>query len=138
MQGITHHQYHYDRKAGTFTSYYLVEPTESLLPKRLCITRREFTRIAGNRKQQAGQLKATYTKNEHSNYKQGKGSIHSTIYAPLQNIPGCIGTGDLQGTKDLLIFQSSDDWQSITIHLFIEGKFYERELIEDVTKKPLH
>lgn len=137
MQGIRHLSMTYQLKEGTSTSYYFKEGDQGYLPKRLCITPYEFAPIVGLPKQRAGQIKGTFTITENSNYKEINKSIHSTIYAPLKPLPGIIGTGDIKGTKDLLVFQSNDDWSLFTIHLFIGGLFYEPILIEDVMKKPL-
>ncbi len=137
MQGIRHLIFTYQRKPGTATSYYLFSGEKNYLPKRICITRQEFAPITGRPKLKAGQLKATFTKSEDSIYKNGKGSIHSTIFAPFKPFPTIIGTGDLQGTLDLLVFQSVDDWQKIDVHLFINGLFYESQLINEIMKKPL-
>ena len=137
MQGIRHLIFTYQRKAGTATSYYLVSGEPEYLPKRICITKHEFTQIAGRPKLKAGQLKATFTKAENSIYKNGKGSIHSSIYALLKPCPTIIGTGDLEGTRDLLVFQSLDEWQKINVHLFINGLFSESQIIDEIMKKPL-
>lgn len=137
MQGIRHLTFTYQRKEGTATSYYLVSGEPEYLPKRICITRQEFAPISGMPKIKAGQLKATFTRSENSIYKNGKGSIHSTIYAPIKPFPTIIGTGDLQGTRDLLVFQSLDEWQNINVHLFINGLFSDSQLINELMKKPL-
>jgi hypothetical protein len=137
MEGIIHHQYSYQLKPGTTTSYYLIGNESGLLPKRLCFTKQEFAPITCSRKQLTGQMKATFTKAESSVYKKGKGTIHTSIWTLIEPKASIIGTGDIQGTKDLLIFQSFNNWETIIIHLFIDGLFREKELINHVMKKPL-
>lgn len=137
MRGNEHLEFQYQLKEGTKTSYYLESGIENILPKRICITRGEFAATSGRIKEKSGQIKATFTKSESSPYKIGKGSIHSTIYKPLKNECRILGTGDIQGTNDLLIFESIDSWHKIKIHLFPGGLFNEVELLKAVMKNPL-
>lgn len=137
MQGIRHLSMTYQLKDGTKTSYYFIGGDEGILPKRICITHHEFTPVSGLPKQRAGQLKGTFTIAENSIYKDIAKSIHSTIFALMKPKPSIIGTGDIRGTKDLLVFQSIDEWTTFTIHLFVDGLFHEQHCIEEVLKKPL-
>lgn len=137
MEGIKHLSMNYQLKPGTSTSYYFKSGDAGYLPKRICITTKEFAPINGKPKQKAGQLKATFTRQEESIYKRGAGSIHSSIFALIKPEPSIIGTGDIAGTRDLLVFQSLKQWDEITIHIFIDGLFYEVELIREILKKPL-
>ncbi|MBK7683658.1 MAG: hypothetical protein IPJ26_14845 [Bacteroidetes bacterium] len=132
MQGIRHLSMTYQLKEGTSTSYYFKDGDQDYLPKRLCITPHEFAPVFGLPKQRAGQIKGTFTIAESSIYKEIAKSIHSTIFAPIKPKPSIIGTGDIRGTKDLLVFQSNDEWSTFTIHLFIGGLFYESTLIDEL------
>lgn len=132
MQGIRHLSMTYQLKEGTSTSYYFKDGDQDYLPKRLCITSHEFAPIVGMPKQRAGQMKGTFTIAENSIYKNIAKSVHSTIFAPIKPKPSIIGTGDIRGTKDLLVFQSNDEWSTFTIHLFIGGLFYESTLIDEL------
>lgn len=126
----------YQLKPGTKTSYYFKKGDSGILPTRICITPSEFAPIKGKPKQKAGQMKATFKRYEESVYKNGKGTIHSTIFAPIQHAPAIIGTGDLQGTQDLLVFEAADGWREIIVHLYVKGLLNIQHIINDLLKKP--
>ncbi|MFN8153786.1 MAG: hypothetical protein U0Y08_05800 [Bacteroidia bacterium] len=87
-------------------------------------------------KYSVGQLKATFTKGESSTYKVGHGVIHSTIYQLKNPVSGIIGTGDLRGTRDLLIFRDGEKAGEISISIYPGGLYHEAEIIQELMMKP--
>jgi hypothetical protein len=126
-----HLQFTYGLKPGTSTSFYKQSGPEGFLPNRLGITRQKFSYINQTGKNHLeglqGQMKGTFTKKEESIYKKFRPWwIHSSIYE-ITDFPGFFGYGDIgitsankktEGTEDLLIFLSSDEFKSVSIHLF--------------------
>lgn len=130
MEGIRHHILVYKQKETAPTSYYLQEGSKGYLPERVCINRLPFAEVnGGGRSAPVGQFKATFKKNEESIYKPINKSLHSSIYKTVKAGASVIGTGDIKGTDDLLVFVSRGGWAEIEIHIFPECKFKASEIL---------
>lgn len=137
MTGKRHPILVYKRKEDAPTSYYLIEGNKDIFPARVCINRFPFAPIHGVKKKQAiGQFKATFKKCESSAYRNDKGTLHTSIWKPIRAIPGLLGTGDIRGTDDLLLFFSHDEWLTIEIHIFPGCLFNEAGVIDFIEKNP--
>ncbi len=130
MEGIRHHILIYKQKETAPTSYYLQDGSKGYLPERVCINRFPFAVVKGNgRGSPVGQFKATFKKNEESIYKLINNSLHSSIYKTINAGVSVLGTGDIKGTDDLLVFVSRGGWAEIEIHIFPECKFKASEIL---------
>ena len=131
----------YQLKAGTSTSYYL-RYGESILPSRISIAFDEFTAIQSRKlpELKVGQMKGRFKVLEVSPYSRGNREIHTTIWKPENNFNGAIiGTGDLQNTSCLLIFEKTDQPDIINIHLYPDGKFNKSQILPYINKnRPKH
>lgn len=120
----------YQQKDSAPTSYYLTEGETGYLPGRVCIHQYPFAEVKhGGYRLPAGQFKATYRKAEASLYRNEKGTLHSNIYPLSKTIPGIIGTGDIKGTNDLIVFEDRGEWKTIAIHIFPGCKYKVSEVI---------
>ena len=128
----------YQQKETAPTSYYLQEGEKGYLPARVCFTQRQFAEVhSGSHLNPAGQFKATFKLSESSQYRKDTRTLHSNIYPVNIPLPGIIGTGDIKGTDDLLIFEdrSGGTWRIIAIHIFPGCKFKAAEIISSLNKK---
>ncbi len=121
----------YQQKETAPTSYYLQEGELGYLPGRVCINRYPFAEVRhGGFNKSIGQFKATFRKAESSPYRNSKGTLHSNIFpVSSSSAPGIIGTGDIIGTDDLLIFEDRGGWKTIAIHIYPGCKFKAAEII---------
>ena len=132
MEGKRHHTIIYQRKENTQSSYYLMEGSNNLLPGRISITAKQITPTSKQIKTPpCGELNAKFRKLEQSKYRSAKATIHSRIY-PAKGYSKLIGTGDIEGHDDLLIFEdiSCGGWKKIAIHIFEGSKFRPQEILE--------
>lgn len=138
MQGKRHLTLIYQQKETAPTSYYLQEGESGYLPGRVCINRFPFAEVhRGAYRNAVGQFKATFKKAEASPYRNDKGTLHSNIYPCEKVAPEIIGTGDIRGTEDLLIFEDRGGWKTIAIHIYQGCKFRVAEILADLkNKKP--
>ncbi|MEI6575760.1 MAG: hypothetical protein WCO63_06230 [Bacteroidota bacterium] len=137
-----HLHFEYELKSGTSTSYYQIGGTRGILPSRIGITRNTFAIIRqtgrGHLEKLTGQVKSTFKKEETSIYKKCKPFwIHSSLYE-IPDFPVFLGYGDIgftsgngktEGTGDLLIIHSSDQFQTLTIHIFMGLLFHKDQVI---------
>jgi hypothetical protein len=131
MEGERHLKFIYEQKQDALTSYYLQEGEKNILPARVSFTRFQFAEVCcGGDGKSVGQFKATFKKSETSIYKTEKGTLHSNIYNFGISSPEIIGTGDIKGTNDLLVFEG--DWKTITIYIFPDCKFKFREILQSL------
>lgn len=122
----------YALKEGTKTSYLRTGGT-TILPKTINISRgTELSEVAKKGRNNIhpfiGQMIGKFTKVEASPYKQHKPYVCRTQIWQLPEYPLFIGYGTagitkeggkgIKDTGDLLIFHSSDSWQTITIFHF--------------------
>lgn len=131
MEGNRHLTIVYQLKADTKTSYYYMEGAENIFPRRVTFSEKYITQSIDKFKKPAcGEFNATYTKSEQSAYRTSKGTLHSLI-TPVAGNQKIIGTGDLEGANDLLIFEdrSAGKWQTIAIHIFPGCKFKAAEIL---------
>jgi hypothetical protein len=128
----------YQQKKGAPTSYYLTEGKTGILPNRISLNHYQPAEVyRGNYRNPVGQFKATFKRAEVSAYRTTKGTLHSNIYPCEKSFPEIIGTGQIRGTEDLLIFEDRGDWKTIEIHIFPGCKFKEAEVLADLkNKKP--
>ncbi len=120
----------YQQKESAPTSYYLTEGEPGYLPGRVCIHQYSFAEVKrGGYRNATGQFKATFKKAEVSPYRNEKGTLHTSIYPLSKAVPGIIGTGDIKGTNDLLVFEDRGGWKSIAIHIFPDCKYKVSEII---------
>ena len=128
--------FEYFLKEGTKTSYYRTSGKVNYLPERIGITSEVFAPVSniGRSKyeQIRGQMKAKFKKEENSIYKNQKNTIHTSLYEPESN-PGFI-YGDIQETKDLIIFQPSDDFRTYQIFIFRGLLFHKEEVFKYLQK----
>lgn len=126
MEGNRHLTLVYQQKADAPTSYYLQSGEKGILPNRICITQNQFADVKSKIKRNPrGQMKATFKKSESSQYCNNTRTLHSNIYPLQSSTSAIIGTGDIRGTNDLLIFEdrSGGYWKEIVIHIFPGAKF---------------
>ncbi len=120
----------YQQKESAPTSYYLQEGELGYFPGRVCINRFPFAEVKrGGYRKAVAQFKATFRKSESSPYRISKGTLHSNIFPPSKSVPRIIGTGDIIGTDDLMVFEDRGGWKTIAIHIFPGCKFKAPEII---------
>ena len=136
-----HLQFLYELKENTSTSYYLTAGARGILPARIGVTRESFSSIhqtgRNHLEKLTGQIKATFKKSDESIYKKHKPFwLHTSIYE-IQEFPVFAGYGDIgisneagktEGTGDLLILHSSDEWHRIRIHIF-RGMLFHKDQV---------
>jgi len=126
-----HLQFSFELKPNTSTSYYLTAGARGILPARIGVTRESFSLIhqtgRNHLEKLTGQIKATFKKSDESIYKKHKPYWCHTSLFEIQEFPVFAGYGDLgisnalgktESTGDLLILHTSDQWKTLSIHLF--------------------
>lgn len=122
----------YKKKEDTQTSY-LWDSGVKLLPNRLSLSR-EFEMASVSRKgrnlmdTKVGQMLSTFTKKEESPLKRFKPYSCRTQIWQKAEFPLLLGygtsgitseSGKIIDTKDLLVFYTPDDWQTMEIYIFV-------------------
>lgn len=132
MEGKGHLKLIYRQKETAPTSYYLQEGHEGSLPNRVCINRLPFAEVrSGGYRMPVAQFKATFKVSEKSKYRNDTRTLHTNVYPVKTTAKGIIGTGDIRGTDDLLIFEDRDNWKTIVIHIFPGCKFKTSEVLSN-------